>query len=128
MLVALAAALALLAGGTAHAQNYYVQPRVSPYSTPGFSPYLNLLHSGNTAVNYYGLVLPEIRAQASIQQLQEQAARQQMTTVAPPTNRAQSETGHVTRFMQYGQFFNTATSRPQPGVNAPAPTATFGRR
>jgi hypothetical protein len=124
-LVALAAMLALCASRPAYAQTY-VQPRVSPYSTPGFSPYLNLLRGGNQAVNYYGLVLPEIKAMNSIQQLQEQVARPQQTVVAPPTNRAQSETGHVTRFMQYGQYFNTTSNHQQPGATPPA--AAFGRR
>jgi hypothetical protein len=121
-LVALAVVLAACAASAAHAQTY-VPPRVSPYA-PGFAPYLNLLRGGNQAVNYYGLVLPEIQGANAISQLQQQvAARPAMSLVAPPTNRPDIETGHVTRFMQYNQYFNTI--RQQPGA---APPGTAARR
>jgi hypothetical protein len=125
-LAAVAALLALGAGGQLHAQ-VYQPPRVSPYGTGGFSPYLNLLRPGNPAVNYYGLVVPQIQASNQIAQLQQQVARQgQQSLVAPPTNQAPVETGHTTRFMQYNQYFNT-TSQQRP-AGAPVPPATFGRR
>jgi hypothetical protein len=114
-LVALAAVLALCAGPTVHAQTY-VQPYVSPYMN-GYAPYLNLLRGGNQAINYYGLVRPEIQGANAIGSLQQQVARTQASVVAPPTNRPDIETGHVTRFMQYSQYFNTI--RQQPGSSPP---------
>ncbi len=118
-LVALAALAAFFAGRPAQAQ--YVAPQVSPYGTGGISPYLNLLRSGNPAVNYYGLVAPQIQAQTQIGQLQQQQQQlaQQQSVVAPPTNRAPVTTGHQTRFMQYNQYFNTTGT-----IRAP----NFGRR
>jgi hypothetical protein len=90
---------------------------------------LNLLRGGNQALNYYGLVLPEIQARSSIEQLQVEVARQQATVVAPPTNLAPSDTGHTTRFLQYGQYFNTTAARAQQQPGAPPPPRTvFGRR
>jgi hypothetical protein len=124
-LLAAAAVVAALSIAPAVQAQSYVQPRVSPYTTTGLSPYLNLLRGGNQAVNYYGLVRPELQAQASIQQLQEAVARPQVSVVAPPTNQVQSVTGHTTRFMQYSQYFST-TAVTRPG--APQPPATFGRR
>jgi hypothetical protein len=123
----LALTLALGAATAVRAQGY-VPPRVSPFGNGGISPYLNLLRGGNPAVNYYGLVRPEIQARTSIQQLQTEVARQQASTVAPPTNQALIDTGHPPRFMQYNQYFNTtAAPRPQAG-SGPAQPATFGRR
>jgi hypothetical protein len=125
--MALAGALALGTGRAAHAQTY-VQPRVSPYANPGLSPYINLLRPGNPAVNYYGLVLPEIKTNTSIRQLQVDVARTQASVVAPPASLPPGETGHATRFMQYGQYFNTtAPPLSQAGAAAP-PAAGFGRR
>jgi hypothetical protein len=119
--VGLVALAAFFAGRPAHAQ--YMPPQVSPYGTNGASPYLNLLRGGNPAVNYMGLVQPQIQAQQQfgmLQQQQQQLARQYQSVVAPPTNQAQVNTGHQTRFMQYNQYFNTT------GFTRPA--ATFGKR
>src|SRR5262245_42987187 len=109
-LVALAVAAALSAGRPAQAQ--YVPPQASPYGTAGSSPYQIRLRGGNTAADNYCLVQPQIKAQQQIgllQQQTQQLARQQ-SVVAPPTNQAQSTTGHQTRFMQYNQYFNTTGS------------------
>ena len=47
----------------------YTRPQTgNPYAQPVFSPYLNLLRRGtNPAVNYYGLVRPEIDFRNSLQ-------------------------------------------------------------
>jgi hypothetical protein len=42
------------------------------------------------------------------------------------SDHVQSITGHTTRFMQHGHYFNT-TAVPH-AVGPPAPPATFGRR
>src|SRR5687767_4630019 len=50
-------------------------PRAPAGPRPAFSPYLNLARRDVPAgVNYYGLVRPQLAAQANIQQLQQQIA------------------------------------------------------
>jgi hypothetical protein len=119
MIRTLVALAAFCAGRPAQAQ--YVPPQVSPYGTGGISPYLNLLRPGNPAVNFYGLVAPQIQQQAQIGLLQQQTQQlaQRQSVVAPPTNQAQVTTGHQTRFMQYNQYFNSTGT-----IRAP----NFGRR
>ncbi len=108
-LVALVALAVCFAARPVHAQAY-VPPQVGPYGSGGMSPYLNMLRPGNPAVNYYGLVQPQIQATQQfglLQQQTQQLARTQASLVAPPTNQAQVATGHTTRFMQYGNYFMT---------------------
>jgi len=63
--VAIAISLVAYASSSARAQ--------APQGRPTYSPYLNLLRSGNpTFQNYYGLVRPQIQANQSIQSLQGQ--------------------------------------------------------
>ncbi len=51
--------------------NYGRPGGIGPTSRPTFSPYLNLLRSGNsTLFNYYGLVRPEVEFRAANQQFQ----------------------------------------------------------
>jgi hypothetical protein len=62
-------------------------------SRPVFSPYLNLLNGGNPALNYFGLVVPQMQMQQQLGQLQQQqlsmsgGISQQATPTAlyPPT-------------------------------------------
>ena len=62
--------LSPLAAGQASAQ--------APGAAPGVSPYLNLLRQGNSqALNYYGLVRPQVEFRSGIQQLQQQGNTQQ---------------------------------------------------
>lgn len=44
----------------------------APGGGTGFSPYLNLLRGGSSAVNYYGLVRPQQNFQSALQQVQQQ--------------------------------------------------------
>jgi hypothetical protein len=48
----------------------YTPPQVNP--NPAFSPYLNLNRGNNPAINYYGVVRPQVENQQAIQQLQQQ--------------------------------------------------------
>lgn len=124
-----------LVPAAAHAQGPgpYARPQTNPYAKPVFSPYLNLLNNNNNpAINYYGLVRPEIDMRNSLQQLQQQVN-------ALPTTPSVTEpgglplTGHPTQFLNTTHFFPSANAgaagrRPsgpqaaptQPTVAAPA--------
>jgi hypothetical protein len=135
-LVALVALAVCFAARPVHAQTY-VPPQIGPYGTGQMSPFLNMLRPGNPAVNYYGLVTPQIQANQQfglLQQQTQQLTRVQQSLVAPPTNQAQVVTGHTTRFMQYGHYFQTTGvgrqgNHPQAGNQQGfTPPATFGQR
>jgi hypothetical protein len=118
--------------GAAHgAQAQYLQPETAPYGGQTYVPYLNMLRGGNPAVNYFGLVRPQLQTQATFQQLQSEITRPMPAPVAPPRNRGVADTGSAPgRFMQYNQYFNTLSSpravnyQTVPGSTA----ATYGRR
>ena len=79
-----------------------------PSRQPAVSPYINLLRSGNNpAINYYGIVRPEIALRNNLLQLQGQQAatttQQQDLAAAltlPPT-------GHVSGFQTQSRYFMT---------------------
>lgn len=110
---ALVALTVALAAGAASAQSPVGQPPASPYhySPPLVSPYLNLLNRGNPAVNYYGIVRPQIQANQQIQMLQYGLARTTAEEEAAANSAATPgqlpDTGHVTGFMTYPKYFNT---------------------
>src|SRR2546423_1758220 len=93
-------------------------PVVGPGATrpPAFSPYLNLLRRDNSpAINYSGIVRPQINFREGIQDLeqqqsylglQQQADRAAATTgpnVLPPT-------GHATGFLTHRKYFLTKSA------------------
>src|SRR5579864_5687257 len=84
-------------GAPLYAQEAYTRPMTGPSNSPPLSPYLNMVRGGNPAVNYYGLVRPQMQAQHSIQQLQQQntaaAANSGLTMDAYPNS------GHPVQFM-----------------------------
>ncbi|HWY88680.1 MAG TPA: hypothetical protein VNX28_18350 [Gemmataceae bacterium] len=71
-LAGLLAALILASGAYAQPQiGSYTPPVVNPH--PTISPYLNLNRGGvNPAINYYGIVRPQIENHQAIQNLQQQ--------------------------------------------------------
>jgi hypothetical protein len=95
----------------AHAQ---FPPGPAGFRTPPFSPYLNLNRRGtNPAINYYGLVRPQIEFRNAIQNLQsdvsslgaQAASGQAGVTTLPPT-------GHPTQFSNLSGYFPlSATAR-----------------
>ncbi len=103
---AVGAAVALSAG-TARAQfGYYSPPATSPFPRSPISPYLNLARGGNPAINYYGLVRPEIQFQQSIYGLQQQVGGlSQMQALQSEAARSSATTGHPTRFFNYSHYF-----------------------
>jgi hypothetical protein len=121
--------------GVAQGPAPYVRPQTNPYARPVFSPYLNLLNGNtNPAINYYGLVRPEIDFRNSLQQLQQQV-NTLPTTPGVPDVAGLPVTGHTTQFLNYSHFYfagqsaGAAGRRPtgpqavptQPTVAAPAP-------
>lgn len=111
----IALALAVTAGA-AHAQQppAVQQQPTPPYSPPVVSPYLNLLHRGNPAVNYYGIVQPQIQDARQLQMLQfglnRTAAEATAAEAAATTPGGLATTGHTVGFMTYTRYFNTISS------------------
>lgn len=105
-----------------------VQPQVNPFVRPAISPYLNLFRSGNPAVNYYGLVRPQVQFQNSLQQLQQQEQPfatfgfyQQPGVATLPT------TGHATRFFNTSHYFFNQGGGVQSATTV-TPLYNFGAR
>ena len=97
----LALGIVLWSTGLASAQ----APGVRPYARPAFSPYLNLNRFGaNPAINYYGLVRPQLKYNADIQQLQQNTFElQQREPVVIGSE--MPATGHATGFLNHQRYF-----------------------
>lgn len=71
--VLIAAALAVLVPNVGRAQwgsiGSYSRPQTN--SRPAVSPYLNLNRGGNPAINYYGIVRPQIQTNRAFQQIEQ---------------------------------------------------------
>jgi hypothetical protein len=92
---------------------------VGPVRPPAFSPYLNMLRSGTPAINYYGLVRPEIQFRQSINNLAtDVAANQQAIGQFNTALGVTRGTGHPTQFMNLGGYF--MNSGPTGSVNRSA--------
>jgi hypothetical protein len=127
-------ALIVLAGlmpASAGAQVGYTRPATNPLGRPTVSPYLNLLRPGNTAVNYYDLVRPQVDLTNSVQRLQ-----QQTTANAAAITAAQDvlpETGHKVQFLNLSHYYMNRQGSPGGGtaqgtspVRPPSPTGNLG--
>jgi hypothetical protein len=95
----------------------------NPYSRPVLSPYINLLNGGNPAVNYYGLVRPELQFASQFQLMGQQVAlnQQQINDLQPFTL---ATTGHAAVFMNTSHYFQNLSGRPQgrtPATNTYVP-------
>ncbi len=110
-LTALATALTL---GAVNAQQPGM-PYTQPYSAPVLNPYLNLLNRGNPAINYYGIVRPQIQQGQQLQTLQfglnRTAAEVNAAETAATTPGVLAATGHTVGFMTYTRYFNTVNAR-----------------
>lgn len=98
------------------------QPPVPGASRPAFSPYLNLVRPGGTpALNYYGLVRPELQFRQSIQNLQTVTATNQQSIGDLQSNgTGVPSTGHPTQFLNYGGYFlSNAPTGGGPRMTAP---------
>jgi hypothetical protein len=109
----------ILISGRASAQ-FYQPPPTSPFQRSPVSPYLNLFRGGNPAVNYYGLVRPQVDTQNALQRLQQQ---QNLNLTLPATADASLFiTGHPARFMNYSHYYynNIGTQTPVSGLRVGA--------
>lgn len=78
-----------------------------PAPRPSISPYLNLVRGGSPAINYYGLVRPQVAAARAIETLGNEFQSLESTANQP------SQTGHRSSFMTQSQYFmNTNVARP----------------
>jgi hypothetical protein len=100
-----------------------------PPNGPGYSPYLNLLRSGNSAgFNYYGLVRPQLDAANAFKGLQQQiGANQQNIAQIATDQRGLPVTGHTAVFLNTGGYFlnmsggaNAGTLQKKPGIGGAA--------
>lgn len=83
-------------------------PGMAAPARPVFSPYLNLARPGSSpAVNYFGLVRPQLATQNSLQSLQRQVMTEQQQRLAGPSavNPTLPITGQQTFFLNTGGYF-----------------------
>jgi hypothetical protein len=80
---------------------------VRPTNRPTFSPYLNLNRPGAIpAINYYGLVRPQVTYNSAIQQLQQSTLDLQQQQREPTVISSElPATGHVTDFLTHRRYF-----------------------
>jgi hypothetical protein len=107
--IATVGALVLLAS-PAWAQGPYVQPG-NPFYRPPFSPYLNLTLPGSPAVNYYGLIRPQLQQQTAIQQLQTEVLTPDLTGTQGYGTSAVLITGHASAFQNHWGYFQNWQGR-----------------
>ena len=101
-----------------------------PPLRPPVSPYLNLVNgfNGNTAINYYGIVRPQIDFARQLQMLQFQQQGYYnpqfgVLDAEDGTMGTHSVTGHPTVFFNYGHYFgqqgltNGGLNQPPGAVN-----------
>lgn len=95
---------------------------------PAFSPYLNLLRAGNApALNYYGLVRPEVQFRQSILNLQGAvSANQQAIGTVQTEVEGVPATGHPIQFLNYGGYFLNNGPTVGAGLTGVRPGATYG--
>jgi hypothetical protein len=86
------------------------------YQSPAYSPYLNLTRSGNPALNYYGLVRPQIATANAFQAL---GNSQHNLNVGTSANSDQTlQTGKRSSFMTHTRFFmNSGGAGGRAGAN-----------
>ena len=118
--LALAAAVPAVLPAAASAQ--FFQPPgsyVRPYqpSRPTVSPYLNINRGGTSpAINYYGIVRPQMQTQQNLQDMQQQLTAQAAVGPGPDTamplttgslgaTPLVSTTGHPVSYFNYSHYF-----------------------
>jgi hypothetical protein len=116
MLAALVA-IAILAGRS-FGQIPIGGPGPLPQNQPIYSPYLNMLRSGNSpTVNYFGLVRPELNATSALYNLQQQNVNTQQNLDQLQAG-ALPATGHPAQFLNLGGYFQSSRGGGLLGGNA----------
>ncbi|HYV37602.1 MAG TPA: hypothetical protein VE988_17990 [Gemmataceae bacterium] len=110
----LGAGLAIFAADLASAQYQQIQ-QGNPYYKPPVSPYLNVAGNNNPAINYFGIVRPQIAFNKQLQNLQyqQQYIGQQQFGVPveeDETMPTYSITGHPATFNNLSHYFNNGPS------------------
>jgi hypothetical protein len=101
--------LAAVAAGGAQAQIPFGSPLANPNYRSPFSPYLNLTLPGNPAINYYGLIRPQLDQAAALQQLQSSVYASQANPGV--LNNAMPITGHASQFQNHWGYFQNWRNR-----------------
>src|SRR5262245_26793062 len=81
---------------------------------PAVSPYLNLTRGGLPAVNYFGLVRPQIETQQALQNLQQQIQLGVNPLVNPGANPQVLTTGHSATFNNLSHYYPVGGYPPRP--------------
>jgi hypothetical protein len=110
----------------------YIPPVVNP--RPAISPYLNLNRTLNPAINYYGIVRPQIENHQAITQLQQQVQTTQ-TQIQNQTGQTglmgQDEmlpTGRTGGYFNYSHYFPIYSRNAGNTGGTATPAATGVRR
>jgi hypothetical protein len=115
--------------GQAFAQGYYPNRFGSPYprtygvpfQRPTVSPYLYLLNGGQSpAVNYFGIVRPQVDFRNSLIQMQQQIAMGDQSLADLATATSMLTTGHPSLFMSHRKYFMTT------GISSPGQMGRLG--
>jgi hypothetical protein len=98
---------------------------------PPVSPYLNLLRPGDPAINYYGIVRPELSFQRSLIGLQQQVNAVGAQATADTQGLGLVSTGHPIVFNNYSHYYGvpltgSAGMRTAAFPRSPAPAARPG--
>jgi hypothetical protein len=113
------------AGTQARAQFPSGDRTANPNVGPPVSPYLNLLRRGSSgAVNYYGLVRPDLEFRGAVRGLQQQMEADRLDQAAaaagPPV------TGHAATFLDTRGYFLNVTPPQRRGPLGPPPGPPAG--
>jgi len=103
------------------------QPTGQPPYRPPVSPYINLLRrGGNPAINYYGLVRPQIEFSREIRRIDQDLATRGQQGRQFDEESGLPTTGHAASFMNYSHFFNLGEQRSS--LNSPTLSRSTGMR
>lgn len=127
VLITLAAGTSFVIGSAQAQAPYGPAVGAPPITTPPVSPYINLGRTGSPAINYFGLVRPELNFRNSILQLQRQAATTQQA-ITEVQDAALPATGHPSRFLNYSPYFMNLSGGTGTTANRSAAPTSIGRQ
>jgi hypothetical protein len=111
----------------ATADRAFAQGNYRSFGPPTVSPYINILRGGvNPAINYYGLVRPQLYFQNTLNQVQQQQLSDESTLAAQGQPGAVPVTGHISYFRNYSHYYAQGTNFRQGVGTATVGTATQG--